>query len=143
MQTTPPAAHIYVTANPRHLEQLAIGAHSWWCVERSAAVGEIGAVYVTGGKGFRFLFRLLGFAVAPEFLCQEHGLATGNIEIIARLETPISAQDLRSHAVLRSLPALRRSFQRRSFHLDEPFLEKLTALFKKRATFPPKRSQPK
>jgi len=122
-----PGAHIYVTAKPRHLDGLTVGAKTWWCVERSASVGELGAVYVTGGHGFRFLFKLLTF-VPSEYLCQEHGLGTGSVEIVASLASPVSMQILRSHPVLRQLPAMRRSFQRRSFKLEEPFLGALVQL---------------
>lgn len=131
----PVAAHIYVTAKPRHLDGLEAGARTWWCIERSAPIGELGVVYVTGRQGFRFLFKFIGFSTT-EYLCQEHGLATGEVEIIASLETPISAQTLRDHSVLRRLPALRRSFQRRSFRLEEPFLGELVKLIKQRATRP-------
>lgn len=124
-----PEAHIYVIGAPLHLESAGVGARTWWCVERTAAVGEIGALYIKGGHGFRFLFRLLAFSGRAEFHCREHGLATGEVEILAALKTPISSQDLRQHPTLRRLPAIRRSFQRRSFRLEQPFLGALTEMF--------------
>lgn len=132
----PPDARIYVISKPYHLEGLAAGTRTWWCIERNAVVGELAAVYVTGGQGFRFLFRVLGFAPASEYLCTAHGLMTGEVEIVVNRESPIPAQTLREHPVLRRLPALRRSFQRRSFRLEEPFLGELVKLMKKRASRP-------
>ena len=120
-------ARIYVVGSLRHLDSLAAGSRSWWCVEHKAEKGELGVIYIKG-KGLVLLFRYLELAEKQEFLCKDHGLATGNIEILARIDHPIHAKVMREHPVLSKLPALARSFQRKSFHLDEPFLSLITGM---------------
>lgn len=120
-------ARIYVVGSLRHLDSLAVGSRSWWCVEHRATPGELGVIYIKG-KGVALLFRYVGLAERQEFLCKDHGLATGNVEILARIDRPIHAKAMREHPVLSKLPALARSFQRRSFHLEEPFLSLITGM---------------
>ncbi len=123
----PPPARIYVVKTLRHLEKLELGALSWWCVERSARPGELGVVYVIR-KGITLLFRVEGVAEVQQRYCRGYGLGTGKIEILAKTIPPIPAAKLREHPVLKRLPALGRSFQRKSFRLDEPYLGALTNL---------------
>lgn len=120
---------IYVVRDLRHLKNLAPGDVSWWCVEQSADPGEICVMYVKT-KGFALMLRYIGPAKKCETFCQFNGMATGQVEIIAKRAEPFTFQKMREHRVLRSLPAIRRSFQRRSFPLDEPFLDAILKLFK-------------
>jgi hypothetical protein len=125
--STRPEARIYVIKTLRHLEGLEVGTRSWWCVERNAQPGEIGVLYLIR-KGMTLLFRVVSTPEEREYYCRGYGLATGEIEILAWASKPIHASVLRSDPVLKELPALRRSFQRRSFRLDQPFLTALTDL---------------
>lgn len=118
------SARIYVVGNPRHLDTAVEGSRTWWCIERSSVAGEIAAVYVKQ-KGFRFLFRVVDPCASSQVLCKDHALGTGEVEILRNRPKPLSTQDLRAHRILRGLPALKRSFQRKSFRLEEPFLSAL------------------
>lgn len=127
MRLKAPAAHIYVIGGLRHLETMPVGATSWWCVEKTAKPGEFGVLYIKS-KGMALLFRLIGLSKEQHLFCRDFGLVTGDVEILARVDTPIHASVLRAHPVLKRLPALGRSFQRKSFRLDEPFLTSLAEL---------------
>jgi hypothetical protein len=131
-----PKGRIYVIANRGHLRSLKAGERSWWCIERGAEVGEIGAVYVIR-TGLSILFRYEGPAQQSEQFCNTHNMQTGNILILAVRDIPFTFMELKDHRVLSALPALRRSFQSRSFRLDEPFLSAVCALF----SYPPKRKR--
>jgi len=120
-----PSGRIYVIEKLRHLDSLLVGTRSWWCVEPTATPGQLCALYLKK-QGIALLFRFLAFARAPEPFCRLHGMETGDIEILARAPVPVSAEALRKHPTLKSLPAIRRSFQRRSFRLDEPYLAALS-----------------
>ena len=122
-----PPAHIYVSTNLRHLATALVGVRTWWCVEKNTPPGELGVLYINQ-QGIHLVFRVIGRAPRQEFICFDHGLIAADIEIVARAVTPISAQTMREHAVLRKLPALVRSFQRKSFRLDEPFFSEILVL---------------
>lgn len=119
-----PSARIYVIESLRHLAELKVGDQSWWCLEKGAEVGELGAVYVKS-KGFKLAFEFLGWSDSAQMLCSNYGLKAGDIRVLTVSTDFIPANKLREHVILRSLPALRRSFQRKSFRLEDPFLKPL------------------
>jgi hypothetical protein len=80
-------------------------------------------------RGFALLFRYLGTATIPEAFCRMHEMSTGEIEILGRREVPFSRHEMCTHRALKWMPAVRRSFQRRSFRLDEPYLTEVGKLF--------------
>lgn len=123
-----PPGRIYVVQSLGHLKDLVPGTKSWWCVEQSALPGEICAMYIKS-KGIALLFRYQGTAIKHEIFCRMHEMATGEIEILGKRTEPFSAQDMREHRALKTLPALMRSFQSRSFRLDEPYLTEVEKLF--------------
>lgn len=132
MRPAPPLARIYVTDSLRHVQSLPVGARTWWCTDHAAKPDELGVLYVKGqrkGGGISVLFRYVGPADRQESHCRMYRLATGSIEILARLEEPVSAAALKERPVLRGLPALRNGFHRNSFRLDEPYLKAMKRLF--------------
>ena len=56
-------------------------------------------------------------------------METGEIEILGKLPVPLSYGEIRAHRVLKNLPAVRRSFQSRSFRLDQPYYASVCKLF--------------
>jgi hypothetical protein len=108
--------HVYVVDNLRHLADTKAGDRSWWCVEHSTKAGTHSAIYLKG-KGIKMLFRTVGPAVSRDTFCEEYGMATAPIVIIALFDQPLTVRALRAHPVLNSLPGLRRNFQGRSFRL--------------------------
>lgn len=136
LKPQPAKARIYVIGALKHLESVTVGERSWWCIEKSAVEGEIGVLYIKG-QGMALVFRLIAHAT-PQTLCKDFGLSTGEIEVLAKIAKPIHASVLRAHPVLRRLPALARSFQSKSFRLEEPFTTTLTGLLGYTAAAPAK-----
>jgi hypothetical protein len=123
-----PLGRIYVVASLGHLRGEPVGARTWWCVEPGAEPDEISVMYVIR-RGFALLFRYIGPAEQREGFCALHGMETGEIEILGKLPVPLSYGEIRAHRVLKNLPAVRRSFQSRSFRLDQPYYASVCKLF--------------
>lgn len=121
------AGRLYVVDNLRHIADAKAGDKTWWCVEHSTAPGEDSAIYLKG-RGIKVLFRTEGPAESRNTFCDRYGMATAPVEVITVFERPLAAQALRTHPILRNLPALGRNFQGRSFRLPATLFEEMRQL---------------
>lgn len=122
-----PRGRLYVVDKLRHLAKAAAGDRTWCCVEQAAEVGERGAVY-RKRHGVVLLFTIEERdGVDPKF-CSSYQMAAAEIRVDAVFDPPLTSKVMRGHSVLKRLPAVRSSFQRRSFRLDTEFTEALEDL---------------
>jgi hypothetical protein len=112
---------LYVTGDIKHLASIAEGERTWWCVAKASEPGDIGALYQTR-IGVCFLFKFLEFEESNDY-CKSFGMATGHIEMLRVFSPPVGSSELRLHAKLRHLKAVRRNFQNRWFEVEEDQLD--------------------
>lgn len=128
----PAAIRLYVVNNLRHLRDAAAGDLTWWCVEARTVPGERAAIYLTG-HGVALLFSVQATQGDQERFCTLFGMRTASIRVDKLIDPPIAAREMRAHPILSRMPALRRSFQKRSFLLEPRFLDALDAEASQRA----------
>jgi hypothetical protein len=97
---------------------------SWWCLPRSARVGDLLFLYQTL-TGVRRIERVISEGLSREVRCGAVGLLTFDTELVVKLVTPLTAKDLKTDAILRELPSVRRNFQGTTFRLPVEFWPRL------------------
>ena len=74
------------------------------------------------------VFEVLQKRDAADF-CGVYQMDAADIRIQNVLDRPISFQELKRNLSLTGLPGLSRNMQRRSFHLEEPYLTEVLSMF--------------
>lgn len=113
------ACRLYVVDRLRHLEDVQAGDLSYWCVESGGQVGDLGVIYLKG-EGVTLVFEVLEQPEPDrESFCHYYGMIEAKMRVTDRFARPLTVSMMRSNRILKSLPALRRNFQRRSFRIDK------------------------
>jgi hypothetical protein len=114
------------SASPVHLRP----AESWWCLPSAGSPGDLLVLY-QGGVGIVRVERVLGPHESQEARCLHYRLRTVSTVSVLDLTVPISAAELKTHAELQGLPAVRRNFQGTWFRVPDNLWGPLRALIVK------------
>jgi hypothetical protein len=101
----------------------------WWCVPGAAQPGDLLLLYQRL-EGIVRMERITSDADFPESRCLDLALKTVRTSYVATLDRPITARQLRTHRLLRDLPAVRRNFQGTVFRVPQELWPVLRELFK-------------
>jgi hypothetical protein len=106
-------------------------AKSWWCAAKDASPGDALVMY-QAGIGIIRIERIESVPTHRETRCSQVNLMTVDTRLVSTLKQPITAKELRSDPALRSLSAVRRSFQGTCFRVPAEQWPRLKGIIDRR-----------
>lgn len=135
-------AWIGIVGSQDSLDRLEGSEEPWWCLPTAAATGDMVVMYCTasvsrGKQGVFAVYRVTASDPERQTECRRFGSGSGysamqftKLELVRRLEAPITAGTLRADPILGQAKCVKRSFQGTFFQLEPQEARRISKLAK-------------
>lgn len=120
---------IGVVGTKQTLERFNNGESDWFCLPRSASLGDVIIMYATKklarqNHGFFGVYKIVRLDPTSNQLCNKYGINQGtlihvDLLVINSFKNKITLPDLKSHPIHQNMSFVRRNAQGTSFSISE------------------------